>query len=88
MQFEASLFHALSQLLGTERQHTTSYHPAANIPSREISLTVESGYNGTWKCSVEHRIAYHTNGISCHLERGSTDHNCGDDLRSSYQASG
>ncbi|GFS53877.1 transposon Ty3-I Gag-Pol polyprotein [Trichonephila inaurata madagascariensis] len=29
-QFEASLFHALSQLLGTERQHTTSYHSAAN----------------------------------------------------------
>ncbi|GFY50001.1 integrase catalytic domain-containing protein [Trichonephila inaurata madagascariensis] len=29
-QFEASLFHALSQLLGTERQHTTPYHPAAN----------------------------------------------------------
>ncbi|GFY55944.1 uncharacterized protein TNIN_406581 [Trichonephila inaurata madagascariensis] len=86
-QFEASLFHTLSQLIGTERQHTTSYHSVAN-GQVETSSTVESGYNGTWKHSVDCSIAYHTNGILCHLERGSTGHNCTDDLWSSYQASG
>ncbi|GFS94539.1 hypothetical protein TNCV_2015401 [Trichonephila clavipes] len=29
-QFEASLFDALSKFLGTEKRHTTPYHPAAN----------------------------------------------------------
>ncbi|GFX31038.1 integrase_H2C2 domain-containing protein [Trichonephila clavipes] len=44
-------------------------------PSREISSAVESGYNGARKCLVDHSIAYHTNGILCHLDRGTTNHN-------------
>ncbi|GFY42998.1 transposon Ty3-I Gag-Pol polyprotein [Trichonephila inaurata madagascariensis] len=72
---------------GTERQHTTPYHPATN-GQIEISSAVESGYNGAWKRSVDHRISYRTNGIPWHLKRGSASHNCGDDLWSSYQASG
>ncbi|GFS98652.1 transposon Ty3-I Gag-Pol polyprotein [Trichonephila clavipes] len=50
-QFEASLFHALSQL-GTEGQHTTPCHPAANGQverfRRQLKAAIMAHGNAQW----------------------------------------
>ncbi|GFT16017.1 hypothetical protein NPIL_527191 [Nephila pilipes] len=70
-----------------QRGDTQSISSSRKRPSGEVSSVVESGYNGARKCSVDHSIPHHTHGISSHLEREPTSHNCGDDLWSSYKAS-
>ncbi|GFS51768.1 retrovirus-related Pol polyprotein from transposon 412 [Trichonephila inaurata madagascariensis] len=51
-QFEASLFHALSQLLGTDTQHTTAYYSAANGQverfHRQLKAAIMAYGNSQW----------------------------------------
>ncbi|GFT44608.1 transposon Ty3-I Gag-Pol polyprotein, partial [Nephila pilipes] len=52
MQFEASLFDALSKFLGTEKRHTTPYHPAANGQverfHRQLKAAIMAHGNAQW----------------------------------------
>ncbi|GFT77204.1 transposon Ty3-I Gag-Pol polyprotein, partial [Nephila pilipes] len=51
-QFEASLFDALSKFLGTEKRHTTPYHPAANGQverfHRQLKAAIMAHGNAQW----------------------------------------
>ncbi|GFS97524.1 retrovirus-related Pol polyprotein from transposon 412 [Nephila pilipes] len=51
-QFEASLFDTLSKFLGTERRHTTPYHPSANGQverfHRQLKAAVMAYGNAQW----------------------------------------
>ncbi|GFS70976.1 transposon Ty3-I Gag-Pol polyprotein [Nephila pilipes] len=51
-QFEASLFDALSKFLGTEKRHTTPYHPAANGQEerlhRQLKAAIMGHGNAQW----------------------------------------
>ncbi|GFT73364.1 transposon Ty3-I Gag-Pol polyprotein [Nephila pilipes] len=51
-QFEASLFDALSKFLGTEKRHTTPYHPAANGQverfHRQLKVAIMAHGNAQW----------------------------------------
>ncbi|GFT83501.1 hypothetical protein NPIL_592091 [Nephila pilipes] len=89
--FQQRPWPTLSTLVGSpdsaQRGDTQSISSSRKRPSGEVSSVVESGYHGTRKCSVDHSIPHHTHGISSHLEREPTSHNCGDDLWSSYKVS-
>ncbi|GFT69705.1 transposon Ty3-I Gag-Pol polyprotein [Nephila pilipes] len=69
-QFEESLFDALSKFLGTERRHTTPYHPAANGQVERFHWqlkaaimahgnaqwpTILMGFRATWKEDLQLR---------------------------------
>ncbi|GFT45271.1 retrovirus-related Pol polyprotein from transposon 412 [Trichonephila clavipes] len=51
-QFEASLFNALSKFLGTEKRHTTPYHPAANSQverfHRQLKVAIMAHGSSQW----------------------------------------
>ncbi|GFS71802.1 hypothetical protein TNCV_3714951 [Trichonephila clavipes] len=69
MQFETFKFHALSKLLGTEKQHTTPYHPAANGQVERFYRQLKALYKVVDGTEKVFRILRHGKEVSMSIDR-------------------